>query len=165
MKTIIMSCVLVIISFVLYAQDEAEILGKWYSSEKIDPLTDEKQVNIWSGSLNGDNSLQLFAIRIYSTGIIDILFDLGVFLDSNNYAMQLVYRVDKLETKQVHVDLSTRGNAVFITDSKVFLKDIIDGKLLIIRVKDYQGTPYTASFDISQLKEVLLSKGLDKILD
>ncbi|WP_297276671.1 hypothetical protein [uncultured Brachyspira sp.] len=178
MKKIIFIIVLAI-SSILYSQyyDSYDI-GKWNLVEKIDPITDEKEISLYikAQEQNSLNYNTLY-IKITKDSInINIYTPSLLFKErfSDDDKIDLIYRLDKNEPRSMILNKYGESEVYSLTDNEitsgrsiVFLKELISSDLLAIRALEQIGSAkhtYTYVYDLKQLRELLLNANFDNTM-
>lgn len=179
MKKIIFIIIVLAISSILYSQyyDSYDI-GKWNLVEKIDPITDEKEISLYikAQEQNSLNYNTLY-IKITKDSInINIYTPSLLFKErfSDDDKIDLIYRLDKNEPRNMILNkygesevYSLTNNEITSGRSIVFLKELISSDLLAIRALEQIGSAkhtYTYVYDLKQLRELLLNANFDNTM-
>ena len=179
MKKIIFIIIVLAISSILYSQyyDSYDI-GKWNLVEKIDPITDEKEISLYikAQEQNSLNYNTLY-IKITKDSInINIYTPSLLFKErfSDDDKIDLIYRLDKNEPRSMILNKYGESEVYSLTDNEitsgrsiVFLKELISSDLLAIRALDQIGSAkhtYTYVYDLKQLRELLLNANFDNTM-
>lgn len=178
MKKMIMTIIFISCSM-LYSQYYA--LDKWHIVEKIDPITDDKEISIFikkqeERSLN----FNTFMIKINSNSININLYTPSIIYKKNfsmtNDNIDIIYRLDKNEPRNTTLNKYGEGKFYSLTNSQsssqksiVFLKEMLSYNTLALRaVENINNTKYTYTYvyDLNQLSEILLNANFnDTILE
>ncbi|MEI0604310.1 hypothetical protein R4K55_08820 [Brachyspira alvinipulli] len=179
MKKIIFIIIVLAISSILYSQyyDNYDI-GKWNLVEKIDPITDEKEISLYikAQEQNSLNYNTLY-IKITKDSInINIYTPSLLFKErfSDDDKIDLIYRLDKNEPRSMILNKYGESEVYSLTDNEitsgrsiVFLKELISSDLLAIRALEQIGSAkhtYTYVYDLKQLRELLLNANFDNTM-
>ncbi len=179
MKKIIFIIIVLAISSILYSQyyDSYDI-GKWNLVEKIDPITDEKEISLYikAQEQNSLNYNTLY-IKITKDSInINIYTPSLLFKErfSDDDKIDLIYRLDKNEPRSMILNKYGESEVYSLTDNEitsgrsiVFLKELISSDLLAIRALEQIGSAkhtYTYVYDLKQLRELLLNANFDNTM-
>ena len=180
MKKIIFIIIVLAISSILYSQyyDSYDI-GKWNLVEKIDPITDEKEISLYikAQEQNSLNYNTLY-IKITKDSInINIYTPSLLFKErfSDDDKIDLIYRLDKNEPRSMILNKYGESEVYSLTDNEitsgrsiVFLKELISSDLLAIRALEQIGSAkhtYTYVYDLKQLRELLLNANFDNTMN
>ncbi|WP_300366762.1 hypothetical protein [Brachyspira sp.] len=178
MKKMIMTIIFISCSM-LYSEYYA--LDKWHIVEKIDPITDDKEISIFikkqeERSLN----FNTFMIKINSNSININLYTPSIIYKKNfsmtNDNIDIIYRLDKNEPRNTTLNKYGEGKFYSLTNSQsssqksiVFLKEMLSYNTLALRaVENINNTKYTYTYvyDLNQLSEILLNANFnDTILE
>ncbi|WP_028330462.1 hypothetical protein [Brachyspira alvinipulli] len=176
MKKMIFIIIVLAISSILYSQ-YCDI-GKWNIVEKIDPITDEKEISLYIKAQE-QNSLN------YNTLYINITKDsinINMYTPSllfkerfnDEDKIDLIYRLDKNEPRNMILNKYGESEVYSLTNSEivsgrsiVFLKELLSSDLLAIRALEQIGSAkhtYTYVYDLKQLRELLLGANFDNTM-
>lgn len=167
MKKIIMIIIAISCS-ILYSQYYA--LDKWHLVEKVDPITDDKEISIFIKKRE-DRSMNFntFMIKVNSNSININLYtpSLAFKKDFNitNNNIDIIYRLDKNEPRNTILNKYGESEFYSLTNSQdssqksiIFLKEMLSCNTLAVRgIENINNTKYTYTYvyDLNQLREVL----------
>lgn len=178
MKKIIMIIIFISCS-ILFSEYYA--LDEWHIVQKIDPITDDKEISIFikkqeERSLN----FNTFIIKVNSNSININLYTPSIifkkdFNESNNN-IDIIYRLDKNEPRNTVLNKYGESEFYSLTNSQnssqksiVFLKEMLSYNTLAVRaienINNIKHT-YTYVYDLNQLSEILFNADFnDTILE
>ncbi|WP_295158152.1 hypothetical protein [uncultured Brachyspira sp.] len=178
MKKIIMIIIFISCSILC---SEYYALDEWHIVQKIDPITDDKEISIFikkqeERSLN----FNTFIIKINSNSININLYTPSIifkkdFNESNNN-IDIIYRLDKNEPRNTVLNKYGESEFYSLTNSQnssqksiVFLKEMLSYNTLAVRaienINNIKHT-YTYVYDLNQLSEILFNADFnDTILE
>lgn len=161
------------VSFLLYANNYS--IDEWYLLDKIDPITDKKEISIFIKKKEY-NSLYFntFIINIDKDSININLYTPSLtfkehFDDDNK--IELIYRLDKNEARIT--ELNKYGESEFYSLSNnqtvnqrniILLKELLSYNTLAVRAIetiDSAKHTYTYIYDLSKLREILVNVNFD----
>lgn len=159
----------IICSSLLYSQYYA--IDKWYIVEKIDPITDEKEISIFIKKQE-QNSLNFntLMIKVNSNSININLYTPSLIFKqrfNDNDKIDIIYRLGKNEPRNTSLNKYGESEFYSLTNSQnssqqsiIFLKELLYHNTLAVRALETIGSAkhtYTYVYDLEQLKEILLS--------
>ena len=166
-KQIIIAMVF-ISSSILYSQYYA--IGEWYLVEKIDPITDVKEISIFIKKQE-ENSLNFntLMIKVNSNSININLYTPSLLFKqrfNDNDKIDIVYRLGKNEPRNTSLNKYGETEFYSLTNSQIasqqsiiLLKELLHNNTLAVRALETIGSAkytYTYVYDLQKLKEILL---------
>jgi len=153
MRKLMVLATLLTIAFAAESQ-----IGSFTVSITTDELTDEKVILAFTKAISypdaaNDAALILRCVR----DAFDIYIYADEFLNIDD-EVPAQYKIDGVLVKDpTTFTPSTDGTAAFAFAPKAFLVDLVNGddSDMVIRLWDYQGTPYTYKFRLEGLMDVL----------
>ena len=176
MKKMIFIIIVLAISSILYSQ-YCDI-GKWNVVEKIDPITDEKEISLYikAQEQNSLNYNTLY-IKITKDSININLYTPSLLFKerfNDEDKIDLIYRLDKNEPRNMILNKYGESEVYSLTNSDivsgrsiVFLKEMLSSDLLAIRALEQIGSAkhtYTYVYDLKPLRELLLGTSFDNTM-
>lgn len=155
-------------SSILYS--EYYTIDKWYLVEKIDPITDDKEISIFIKKQE-ENSLNFntLMIKINSNSININLYTPSLTFKkrfNDNDKIDIIYRLGKNEPRMTALNKYGEGEFYSLTNSQtssqksiIFLKELIYHNTLAVRALESMDSAkhtYTYVYDLAPLKEILL---------
>ena len=174
-KQIIIAMVF-ISSSILYSQYYA--IGEWHLVEKIDPITDEKEISIFIKKQE-ENSLNFntLMIQIKKDSInINLYTPSLVFKQrfNDNDKIDIIYRLDKNVPRTNSLNkygegeyYSLNNNQSASQQSIILLKELLSHNTLAVRAVekiDNANHTYTYVYDLNRLRELLKDANLDNTI-
>ncbi|MEI0797103.1 hypothetical protein R4Q14_02080 [Brachyspira intermedia] len=166
-KQIIISMVF-ISSSILYSQYYA--IGEWHLVEKIDPITDEKEISIFIKKQE-ENSLNFntLMIKVNSNSININLYTPSLLFKQrfdDNDKIDIIYRLGKNEPRNTSLNKYGETEFYSLTNSQIasqqsiiLLKELLHNNTLAVRALETIGSAkytYTYVYELQKLKEILL---------
>ncbi|MEI0493117.1 hypothetical protein R4J17_11840 [Brachyspira intermedia] len=166
-KQIIIAMVF-ISSSILYSQYYA--IGEWHLVEKIDPITDEKEISIFIKKQE-ENSLNFntLMIKVNSNSININLYTPSLLFKQrfdDNDKIDIIYRLGKNEPRNTSLNKYGETEFYSLTNSQIasqqsiiLLKELLHHNTLAVRALETIGNTkytYTYVYDLQKLKEILL---------
>ncbi|MEI0700885.1 hypothetical protein [Brachyspira intermedia] len=166
-KQIIIAMVF-ISSSMLYSQYYA--IGEWHLVEKIDPITDEKEISIFIKKQE-ENSLNFntLMIKVNSNSININLYTPSLLFKqrfNDNDKIDIIYRLGKNEPRNTSLNKYGETEFYSLTNSQIasqqsiiLLKELLHNNTLAVRALETIGSAkytYTYVYELQKLKEILL---------
>lgn len=166
-KQIIIAMVF-ISSSILYSQYYA--IGEWHLVEKIDPITDEKEISIFIKKQE-ENSLNFntLMIKVNSNSININLYTPSLLFKQrfdDNDKIDIIYRLGKNEPRNTSLNKYGETEFYSLTNSQIasqqsiiLLKELLHNNTLAVRALETIGSAkytYTYVYELQKLKEILL---------
>ena len=166
-KQIIISMVF-ISSSILYSQYYA--IGEWHLVEKIDPITDEKEISIFIKKQE-ENSLNFntLMIKVNSNSININLYTPSLLFKqrfNDDDKIDIIYRLGKNEPRNTSLNKYGETEFYSLTNSQIasqqsiiLLKELLHHNTFAVRALETIGSAkytYTYVYDLEQLKDILL---------
>ena len=166
-KQIIIAMVF-ISSSILYSQYYA--IGEWHLVEKIDPITDEKEISIFIKKQE-ENSLNFntLMIKVNSNSININLYTPSLLFKqrfNDNDKIDIIYRLGKNEPRNTSLNKYGETEFYSLTNSQIasqqsiiLLKELLHNNTLAVRALETIGSAkytYTYVYELQKLKEILL---------
>ena len=163
-------------SSMLYSQYYS--IGKWHLVEKIDPITDEKEISIFIKKQE-ENSLNFntLMIQIKKDSInINLYTPSLVFKQrfNDNDKIDIIYRLDKNVPRTNSLNkygegeyYSLNNNQSASQQSIILLKELLSHNTLAVRAVekiDNANHTYTYVYDLNRLRELLKDANLDNTI-
>ena len=155
-------------SSMLYSQYYS--IGKWHLVEKIDPITDEKEISIFIKKQE-ENSLNFntLMIKINSNSINMNLYTPSLLFKqrfNDNDKIDIIYRLGKNEPRNTSLNKYGESEFYSLTNSQIasqqsiiLLKELLHHNTFAVRGLETIGSAkytYTYVYDLEQLKDILL---------
>ena len=155
-------------SSMLYSQYYS--IGKWHLVEKIDPITDEKEISIFIKKQE-ENSLNFntLMIKINSNSINMNLYTPSLLFKqrfNDNDKIDIIYRLGKNEPRNTSLNKYGESEFYSLTNSQIasqqsiiLLKELLHHNTFAVRALETIGSAkytYTYVYDLEQLKDILL---------
>ncbi|ASJ21190.1 hypothetical protein [Brachyspira hampsonii] len=155
-------------SSILYSEYYA--IGEWHLVEKIDPITDEKEISIFIKKQE-ENSLNFntLMIKINSNSINMNLYTPSLLFKqrlNDNDKIDIIYRLGKNEPRNTSLNKYGESEFYSLTNSQtasqqsiILLKELLYNNSLAVRAAETIGSAkytYTYVYDLQKLKEILL---------
>ncbi|ACN84005.1 hypothetical protein OFR22_06675 [Brachyspira hyodysenteriae] len=155
-------------SSILYSQYYS--IGKWHLVEKIDPITDEKEISIFIKKQE-QNSLNFntLMIKVNSNSININLYTPSLLFKqriNDNDKIDLIYRLGKNEPRNTSLNKYGESEFYSLTNSQIasqksltLLKELLYNSTLAVRALETIGSAkytYTYVYDLEELKDILL---------
>ena len=155
-------------SSMLYSQYYS--IGKWHLVEKIDPITDEKEISIFIKKQE-ENSLNFntLMIKINSKSINMNLYTPSLLFKqrfNDNDKIDIIYRLGKNEPRNTSLNKYGESEFYSLTNSQIasqqsiiLLKELLHHNTFAVRALETIGSAkytYTYVYDLEQLKDILL---------
>lgn len=166
-KTIAIAMIF-ISSSILYSQYYA--IGEWHLVEKIDPITDEKEISIFIKKQE-ENSLNFntLMIKVSSNSININLYTPSLLFKqrfNDNDKIDIIYRLGKNEPRNTSLNKYGESEFYSLTNSQmasqqsiILLKELLYNNTFAVRALETIGSArytYTYVYDLQKLKEILL---------
>ncbi|CRF34901.1 hypothetical protein BRSU_2321 [Brachyspira suanatina] len=155
-------------SSILYSQYYA--IGEWHLVEKIDPITDEKEISIFIKKQE-ENSLNFntLMIKVNSNSININLYTPSLLFKqrfNDNDKIDIVYRLGKNEPRNTSLNKYGETEFYSLTNSQMasqksimLLKELLHHNTFAVRALETLGSAkytYTYVYDLEGLKDILL---------
>ena len=155
-------------SSILYSQYYA--IGEWHLVEKIDPITDEKEISIFIKKQE-ENSLNFntLMIKVNSNSININLYTPSLLFKqrfNDNDKIDIIYRLGKNEPRNTSLNKYGETEFYSLTNSQIasqqsiiLLKELLHNNTLAVRALETIGSAkytYTYVYELQKLKEILL---------
>ena len=155
-------------SSILYSQYYA--IGEWHLVEKIDPITDEKEISIFIKKQE-ENSLNFntLMIKVNSNSININLYTPSLLFKQrfdDNDKIDIIYRLGKNEPRNTSLNKYGETEFYSLTNSQIasqqsiiLLKELLHNNTLAVRALETIGSAkytYTYVYELQKLKEILL---------
>ena len=155
-------------SSILYSQYYA--IGEWHLVEKIDPITDEKEISIFIKKQE-ENSLNFntLMIKVNSNSINMNLYTPSLLFKqrfNDNDKIDIIYRLGKNEPRNTSLNKYGETEFYSLTNSQIasqqsiiLLKELLHNNTLAVRALETIGSAkytYTYVYELQKLKDILL---------
>ncbi|OEJ13642.1 hypothetical protein BFL38_02520 [Brachyspira hampsonii] len=155
-------------SSLLYSEYYA--IGEWHLVEKIDPITDEKEISIFIKKQE-ENILNFntLMIKVNSNSININLYTPSLIFKqrlNDNDKIDIIYRLGKNEPRNTSLNKYGESEFYSLTNSQtasqqsiILLKELLYNNSLAVRAVETIGSAkytYTYVYDLQKLKEILL---------
>ncbi|EKV57335.1 hypothetical protein A966_05648 [Brachyspira hampsonii 30446] len=163
-------------SSLLYCEYYA--IGEWHLVEKIDPITDEKEISIFIKKQE-ENSLNFntLMIKVNSNSININLYTPSLIFKqrlNENDKIDIIYRLGKNEPRNTSLNKYGETEFYSLTNSQtasqqsiILLKELLYNNSLAVRAVETIGSAkytYTYVYDLQKLKDILLYADLSSTI-
>lgn len=135
-----------------------QTIGSFTVTKTVDELTDEVNIIAYSKAVSHPSLANDAALVLRCNGDdFDIFIYADKFLTIED-KVPIQYKIDGVLVKDpTQFNASTKGTSAFAFAPMAFLVDLVngDGSDMVVRLWDYQSTPYTYKFNLSGLMRVL----------
>lgn len=142
-----------------------QVFAGWETAVNVDPFDDGKQTIIAQMVTGSHNRNVTLAVVQLPTGELGVLVNWTAYL-ANEGTIYTRYRVRQESPVNGRWNSTGSGDyTIFNGDAKALIRSMVRGGTFTIQAQDFQGTAYTATFDLTGLAEAVNSTGLNTSLN